>query len=396
MLYLERIEAAMSYLRTVSTRRLLAVCAAVVLAAGAVTAIALAAAGAGPKPPPKPLAEAVQDALDAPRIRGVKARISFTNRLVDAASLRGSDPLLAGATGRLWASGERLRLELQAAPDTGAGDVQVLVDGRRLSVYESGSRTAYRMLLPEDRRPSGPVPSLARVQQAITRLSRRATLSGAIPSTVAGRAAYTARGAPRSSGGLLGRAEVSWDAGNGAPLRAAVYARGASKPVLELKATDVSFGPVAASDLAPRLPAPARTMDFDPGSRPQGADRDGEVTGLAAVRRKVGFAVAAPRTLAGRARQEVRLVELKSSPAALVTYGEGPGSIAVLQSPVRAEDRGGVLGGPALPAISVNGIAGEELGTPLGTLVRFERAGVQYTVVGSVPRAAAEAAARGL
>ena len=34
--------------------------------------------------------------------------------------------------------------------------------------------------------------------------------------------------------------------------------------------------------------------------------------------------------------------------------------------------------------------------TALGTVVRFERGGVTYTVLGSVPAAAAEAAARGL
>jgi hypothetical protein len=390
----------MSYLRKVSTGRLLVLCAAVLLAAGAVTALALAATGSGPKPPPKPLAQAVEDALKAPRIQGVTARISFTNRLIDSASLRGSDPILTGASGRLWASGERLRLELQASPDTGGGgDVQVLVYGRQLTIYESGSRTAYRMLLPGDRKPPGPVPSLARVQQAITRLSRRVTLSGAIPSNVAGRAAYTARGAPRNDGGLLGGAEVSWDAQNGVPLRAAVYASGNSKPVLELKATDVSFGPVSAADIAPKLPVPARTVNLDPGARPDGAGAGrAEVTGVAAVQRKVAFTLVAPKTLVGLPRQNVRLVDLEGRPGALVTYGKGLGGIAVLQSPAGAQGRGGPLGegGPALPKISVNGISGEELDTALGTFVRFRRAGVDFTVLGSVPPAAAEAAARAL
>jgi hypothetical protein len=389
----------MSYLRKVSTGRLLVLCAAVLLAAGAVTAIALAATGSGSKPPPKPLAQAVEDALKAPRIQGVTARISFTNRLIDAASLRGSDPILTGASGRLWASGERLRLELQAAPDTGGGDAQVLLDGRRLTIYESGSRTAYRMLLPGDRKPAGPVPSLARVQQAITRLSQRATLSGAIPSNVAGRAAYTARGAPRNDGGLLGGAEVSWDAQNGVPLRAAVYASGNSQPVLELKASDVSFGSVSAADLAPKLPAPARTVDLDPGARPDGAGSGRpEVTGAAAVKRKLAFTLVAPKALVGLPRQGVRLVDLEGRPGALVTYGKGLGGIAVLQSPAGAQSGGGPLGdgGPALPKISVNGISGEELDTALGTFVRFRRAGVDFTVLGSVPPAAAEAAARAL
>ena len=42
------------------------------------------------------------------------------------------------------------------------------------------------------------------------------------------------------------------------------------------------------------------------------------------------------------------------------------------------------------------GVSAQELPTALGTVVRFERDGVAYTVVGSVPPAKAEAAARGL
>jgi len=50
----------------------------------------------------------------------------------------------------------------------------------------------------------------------------------------------------------------------------------------------------------------------------------------------------------------------------------------------------------SLPKVSINGASGQELDTALGTLLRFERNGVQYIVVGSVPPAAAVAAARGL
>jgi hypothetical protein len=49
-----------------------------------------------------------------------------------------------------------------------------------------------------------------------------------------------------------------------------------------------------------------------------------------------------------------------------------------------------------LPTVSINGVTGQELDTALGTMVRFTRAGVAYTVLGSVPPAAADAAARAL
>ena len=398
----------MSYLRHISTRRLLALCAAVVaILAGSAAAIALASGGSGPTPPPKPLAQAVHDALAAPPVDGVTARISFTNHLIDSASLQGSDPLLTGAKGRLWATADKLRLELQASSADGrAGDVQVLLDGDQLTVIETASNTVYKATLPHDHAKSAnePVPSLARIQDALTHLTEKATLSGAQPSDVAGPPAYTVRISPRHDGGLLGGAEVAWDAQHGVPLRAAVYASGSADPVLQLEATDISFGKVDAANLAIPVPAGAHVIDLNPsaaaGSSAAGAHAD--VTGLAAVQAKVGFKIVAPDTLVGLPRKDVKLVDLDGTPGALVTYGQGLGGIAVLQSPAKAQPQtqpqggrdGG--GGLSLPKISINGASGQELDTALGTVVRFDRAGISYIVAGSVPPTAAEAAARGL
>ena len=396
----------MSYLRRISTRRLLAVVAGCVLAAcGSAAAIALAAGGGGPAPPPKPLAEALHDALAAPAPAGVTARIEFTNHLVDAASLQGTDPLLTGAKGRLWASGEKLRLELQASDAAGgAGDVQVLLDGDRLTVIDPGANTVYRMTLPQHgNTDSGagrePVPSLARIQDALTLLSAGATLSGAQPGTVAGRPAYTVRISPRHDGGLLGGAELAWDAEHGVPLRVAVLASGSADPVLELRATDIAFGPVAAGDLTVPEPAGAKVVDLSPPASPGGpGGQDAQpVVGLDAVQAKVPFTIVAPNRLVGLARREVRLIYHGGSPGALVTYGEGLGGIAVVQSATEQGKPGGLAPkGLPLPKISINGASGEELDTALGTVLRFERGGVTYTLLGSVPPAAAEAAARAL
>jgi hypothetical protein len=394
----------MSYLRHISTRRLLALCAAVVaVLAGSAAAIALATGGSGPTPPAKPLAQAVHDALAAPAVHGVTARITFTNHLIDAASLQGGNPILTGATGRLWASGDKLRLELQASGEGGgAGDAQVLVNGDKLTVIETGSNTVYRATLPHDQKTaSEPVPSLARVQDALTHLAANATLSDAQPSNVAGRPGYTVRISPRHDGGLLGAAEVAWDAEHGVPLRAAVYASGTADPVLELKATDVAFGKVAAANLAIPEPAGAHVVDLSPSGSGGGADPKAEVTGLKAVQAKVGFAISAPDALVGLPRKDVKLVELDGTAGALVTYGQGLGGIAVLESAAQAQPKApqgdhGDGGGLSLPKISINGASGQELDTALGTVVRFERGGIAYTVAGSVPPTAAEAAARGL
>ena len=259
----------MSYLRHISTRRLLALVVGCALAIGVgAAAIALAAGGTGATPPPKPLADAIHDALAAPQPAGVTARIDFTNHLVDAASLQGADPLLTGANGRLWASGDKLRLELQASDaGGGGGDVQVLLDGDRLTVIDPGANTVYRIALPKHaseqsgQKANEPVPSVARIQQALTSLAQDATVSGAVPDNVAGRPAYSVRVSPRHDGGLLGGAELAWDAERGVPLRAAVFASGNGTPVLELRATDISFGPVAAGDLTVPEPAGAKIVD---------------------------------------------------------------------------------------------------------------------------------------
>src|SRR5262249_59705102 len=122
---------------------------------------------------------------------------------------------------------------------------------RRVSVYDSSSNTVYRGELPRPRgHESGKgepgIPSVTRIASWLGRLANHAAVSRAIPSDVAGRPTYTVRVAPKHDGGLLGGAELAWDAVHGTPLRAAVYASGSSTPVLELKATDISYGGVPA------------------------------------------------------------------------------------------------------------------------------------------------------
>src|SRR5947208_9726659 len=127
-------------LRRISTRRLVALCALVVAAAGGGTALALAATDSGPTPPPKDLPVAIHDALTAPKVDGVTARIEFTNHLINNSDVRGGSPLLNGASGRLWASSDgHLRLELQAdaSSEGGTGDSQITSDGRTVTVYDS-------------------------------------------------------------------------------------------------------------------------------------------------------------------------------------------------------------------------------------------------------------------
>jgi outer membrane lipoprotein-sorting protein len=391
----------MSFLRHISTRRLLALCAALVAVIAGGTAIAIAATGGGPTPPPKPLADAIHDALAAPPVDGVTARIQFTNHLIDSSSIgEGGDPLLQGASGRLWASRDgRLRVELQSG---GGGDTQALIDGDRFTLYDPGQNTVYRGTLPQhrDKPDQAGVPTVAQIQQKLTDAMGHADLSGAIPGDVAGHAAYSVRISPKHDGGLLGGAELAWDAATGVPLRAAVFAAGDRNPVLELAAKDISYGPVDGSVFAITPPAGAKVVDLAPGQG--GADhgagaKEQPVTGAGPVQAKLPFGLTAPGTLVGLPRGDVRLISSDSSPAALVTYGRGLGGIAVIESAARPQPgRDRPLGGLQLPRVSIGGVTGNELDTALGTAIMFTRGGVDYVVLGSVPPAAAEAAARAL
>lgn len=393
----------MTALRRISTRRLLALCAVTVVAAIGVTAVAMAMSGGGPKPPPKPLANAVQDALGAPSVLGISARIQFTNHLVDASSIEGTDPLLAGASGRLWASpegGGKLRLELQS--QGGGGDSQVLVSDHRFEIYDGSSETVFKGTLPEEEGKDGGseqhgVPALGEIEAKIGEVEEHAELSGAIPSDVAGQATYTLHVAPKHDGGLLGGAEVAWDAGNGIPLRAAIYSSASSSPVLQLEATDVSFEAVSSSVFEISPPRGVKVVDLSPSSEADHKDPS-SVVGAEAVQQGLGFPLVAPNSLAGLPQGEVRSIEIDGKTAALATYGKGLGGIAVIESASEPGEETGSSseGGLSLPKVSINGAQGEELDTALGTVLRFSRAGVDYVVIGSVPPAAAEAAARAL
>jgi outer membrane lipoprotein-sorting protein len=373
-----------NFLRRAPLSRLLLLCGVVVAVGIGATALALAV-GSGPTPPPKPLAEAVHDALSAPKPDGVSARIQLTDRLLEGASLASggggeasrlaSSPLLSGASGRLWIGADgHARLELQSEK----GDTQVLYDGRTVSLYDASTNTLYRYTPPpkqagsEDSTGSdaagttaghGP-PTIAEIEEAIAKASKHADISGATPTDVAGQAAYTVRVSPREDGGLIGGAELSWDAVHGTPLRAAVYSTTSAAPVIELAATEISYGPVDSSTLDFTPPADARVQDVTLPAKPPATP--GATTG-------------------GEDKPKVTV------------HGSGPGAIVLAESPVKAgSGESGASQLEGLQQVDVNGAKASELPTSLGTLLTFERAGVRYLVAGSVTPASIEAFARGL
>jgi len=365
------------FLRQISLKRLLLLCAGV-LALGVTATAAASSIGGGATPPHEPLATAVHEALAAKPVEGVSAQIQYSNHLLEGASLASgeggggelaSSPLITGASGRLWISKDgRVRLELQSEK----GDTEVLYDGHVLSAYVPSSNTLYRVTLPQDEGSGSSdrhaPPSVAQIEEGIAHLERHLSLSGVQPGNIAGQPAYTARVAPREGGSLIGGLGLSWDAAHGIPLRAAVYSSTSSSPVMELAATEISYGPVEGSVFEIRPPAGAKVVE--PSGHRHGASSDG----------------AGPQT--GGTDHGHHTV---------LSVGHGITAVHVLELPARSgAQSAGASATDGLQKVDINGASASELATALGTILSFERGGVDYVVAGVVKPAAVEAAARGL
>jgi outer membrane lipoprotein-sorting protein len=364
------------FLRRIPLSRLLLLCGVVAAVGIGATALAVAV-GSGPTPPPKPLAEAIHDALSAPKPEGVSARIQLTNHLLEGANLASSgsgeasqlssSPLISGASGRLWIGSDgRTRLELQSE----RGDTQILYDRQSVSMYDASTNTVYRVSPRHESDAGSPsrstdrmhkIPTVAEIEEHVARAGKHADISGAVPTDVAGQAAYTVRVSPKENGGLIGGAELSWDAVHGSPLRAAVYSTTSSSPAIELAATEISYGAVDSSTLDFKPPADAKVQDV---ALPNPSAKSDS-------------------TASGEGKPKVTL------------HGKGLGAIVLAESPVGGKESGASqLEG--LQQVDIDGTRASELPTQLGTLLSFERAGMRYLLVGSVTPSAIETFARGL
>jgi outer membrane lipoprotein-sorting protein len=369
----------------------------VLVAAVTGAGIAQAALTTQEKPAPKSLDRALYDAANAKPVEGVTARIAFTNNLLPSGSLpeNTASPVLTGATGRLWLSNDgRLRLELQSAN----GDAQIVADGKRFLIYDAASEQAFTGPLNRGAKPEKRSDrlGLGGIQAALAQLGQAWTFSGATPGNTAGQPSYTVRIAPKDDGGLLGAAELAWDAARGVPLRAAIYAQGDANPVLELEATDISYGKIPAAKVDATPPKGAKVTELDPSMKMDAQGKPVAVEGVEAVQKELDFPLAAPAELAGLPRRAVRLIQTGGTKGAALTYGQGLGQILVFQTRAGSGQANTAPGGLALPQVNIDGATGSELATALGTLLTFKRDGIQYVVVGSVPPIAAENAARGL
>jgi outer membrane lipoprotein-sorting protein len=322
----------------------------------------------------------VNDALKAPSVEGFSANVKLTNHLLEGVDLASgssngagqlaSSPLLSGAAGRLWiAKDGRVRLELQAEK----GDSQLYYDGHTVSLYDAASNTVYRYAVPSGESGASQdggatahheAPSVAKIEEAISKLRQHANVSGATPSDVAGQPTYTVRVSPKEGGSLIGGAELSWDANHGTPLRVAIYSSTSSSPVIELAATDeVSYGPVASSVFEFKPPAGAKVQEVKPPEKSASTTTSHTDSG---------------------------------SHPTVTRHGQGIAGVVVAEGKPASGQKSSSTLPEGLPQVTINGVKATELPTALGTLLSFERSGVRYVLGGFVPPSTVEAVARGL
>jgi len=299
------------FIRTLSTTRLIALIVTVAAIAAGSAALALSASGGGgPTPPPKPLANAIQDSLAGAAPDGITADITFTNKLFPSGALTGAagSALLSGATGRLWATNDgRGRLELQS----NAGDAQIVWNADKVTAYDATSNTVYSFTLPAHpagTQDAGTPPALSEITNFLTELSKQATVSDAQPDNVGDQPAYSVTVSPKHDGGLLGSAELAFDAARGIPLRLAVYAQVSSAPVLALDATNISYGAVDSSSVDVAPPSGAKVVDLGTAGSTKAdtaTDSAPEPATAEGFQSAVGFTRSAPDALGGLPRQHV-------------------------------------------------------------------------------------------
>jgi hypothetical protein len=353
----------------------------VMLGAVSVTAMALTASH-GKVPPSKPLALALHDAATAPPVAGVTAHFAVHQHLIPGSSTLLSSGPLAGATGTVWASGNKVRLSVHSQ----LGSTQLAYDGKSLTFFNPKNHAAYRLGLPShehgtasstDKAP----PSVADISKMLTGAGNDAVLSGAIPGNIAGLPAYTVQVRSRHSSGLVGSLALAWDATHGVPLRFAITPRGSDTPALELVVTNIRFG---------KLPPGATSLTLPPGTHTEAVHLPSKhqlkgagkhvhsVNGAGAVAKAVKFHLIAPATLAGRSRTEVRSL----GDGALVAYGKGLDSLLVYEQPASGHGAAGAGALPVMSPVTVNGARGHELETTLGSILQFSKGRVTYTVAG--------------
>ncbi|MGI8920932.1 MAG: LolA family protein [Solirubrobacteraceae bacterium] len=387
----------------------------------ATTAVASVLSSGATAPKPITLQGLAEQLVRAQAPQVLSGRFDLVNHLLpsgqhDAGGDQPSSPLQSGGSGRFWYQApDRLRVELQGS----GGDIQIVRDGRLLWFYDPATRTANRIALPAAQtktkttsEPPHQPPTSQQIADSIARLQQHWNVSGPTPTVQGNRRAYALALAPHDAGSLLASVVGAVDSATGIPLRFELHAVGVKDPVISLAITDLNttsadpsvfaFAPpsgtkVDSTTLQNLLPgvngATAKTARAT--SR-HGSRHAQPAATLASARRVAKFALVAPQAAGTRSLSGIQA----GAHTALLRYGDGPGTIVVLERAAAQPKPVGTASVPghkasskdsgraALPTVTLpGGVAAQELSTPLGTVLSWRHGGVSFLVAGSRPAA---------
>jgi outer membrane lipoprotein-sorting protein len=348
------------------------------------------------------------------------ATVSVEQTLVPEGLLGASQGDRAGDSGprsaRIWHGGsDQFRAELQGEN----GDQIFVKNGSEVRAYDGASNTLRTGEKPEtaEQRPEQAA-SPEKIDEILAEISPTNNLQTGAPVEYAGRWAYPLTLEPRDKSlTLVERAEALVDAEAFVPLSFELYAEGTAEPVVRYEASDFEMGPVPDKRFQLETPPGATVEQMEePGKDGERGEEGREnresqsVASVAEAQEVVGFPV---RQLAnapgGRELTEIRVA---GSDGVVQTYGEGWGTVVLVQKPEREpesadqsqEDAGREANGEddgrdeqlQIPTVDLGGVEAKEISTPIGTGLSWSANGVSYSLVGSDPAAELEEAARGL
>ncbi len=350
-----------------------------------------------------------------------EATISVEQTLVPEGLLGASQGDSAGDSGprsaRIWRGGsDQFRAELQSQN----GDQIFVKNGSEVRAYDGASNTLRTGEKPEtaEQPPEGAA-SPEKIDEILAEISPSSDLQAGAPVEFAGRWVYPLTLEPRDKNlTLVERAEALVDAEVFVPLSFELYAEGTAEPVVRYEASDFKVGPVPDKRFQLETPPGATVEQMEEhGNGEERGEEGGDnqepqrVASVAEAQEAVGFPVrqldAAP---GGRELTEIRVA---GSDGVVQTYGEGWGTVVLVQKPDRdpesadqsQEDSGREGNGEddgqdeqlQIPTVDLGeGVEAKEVSTPIGTGLSWSANGVSYSLVGSVPAAELEEAARGL
>ena len=350
-----------------------------------------------------------------------EATVTVEQTLVPEGLLGASQGDRAGNSGprsaRVWYGGpDQVRSEVQGEN----GDQIFVKNGSEVRAYDGATNTLRTGEKPEtaQQRPEQAA-SPEKIDEILAEISPTSNLQAGAPVEFVGRWAYPLTLEPKDKNlTLVERAETLVDAEAFVPLSFELYAEGTAEPVVRYEASDFEVGPIPDKrfQLEPPPGATVEQME-EPGNGEERGEDGGEnrepqrVASVAEAQEAVGFPV---RQLAnapgGRELAEIRVA---GSDGVIQTYGEGWGSVVLVQKPDQEpenadqsqEDSGREANGEddgrdeqlQVPTVDLGGgVEAKEISTPIGTGLSWSANGVSYSLVGSIPAAELEEAARGL